>query len=396
MKLTNATVQSLRPKAKAYSISDGGGLFVEVMSSGRRVWRIRYRLNRKQEKATLGEYPSFSLAEARKWREDCRGLVARGISPAAERKKQKGETTVASLYTQWIEEVVSKRNKNPACIQRMMGKDVLPTLKNRRLSEITVADVQAIVQTIKRRGSDQVALKVRNELKRMFDYAIGTGRLQINPAAQVIPRYIAQTQSREVTLSPEEVRRLLHSIYRSSMRRPNKLAIHLLILTMVRKGELVGACWNEIDLETGEWLVPSKRMKAGREHVVYLSRQAIDILRELKDLALGSDYVLPSRSDLRKCISKSTLNAAIRTLSLDIQDFVIHDFRRTASTLLHENDFHSDWIEKALAHEQRGVRRVYNRAEYKLQRREMMQWWGNFVESIIVGQKNVAFMRFAA
>jgi integrase len=147
------------------------------------------------------------------------------------------------------------------------------------------------------------------------------------------------------------------------MRRSNKLALHLLILTMVRKSELLEAKWQEIDLEQGVWTIPTERMKKSRSHIVYLSKQAIDLFSELKQLASHSDYVLPSPSSNIKPISKTTLNQAIKGLGIEIEHFVLHDFRRTASTHLHETGFNSDVIEKALAHEQGGVRGIYNKAE---------------------------------
>ena len=167
------------------------------------------------------------------------------------------------------------------------------------------------------------------------------------------------------------------------MKRAHKLALHLLILCMVRKSELTEAKWEEIDLDKAEWTIPGERMKKDKPHLVSLSRQAVAMLEELKGLASGSEWVFPSRGDLQSPIAKSTLNVAIRALEIDVRDFVIHDFRRTASTHLHEAGFNSDWIEKSLAHETKGIRGVYNRAQYADQRREMLQWWADFVDSQI-------------
>ena len=160
------------------------------------------------------------------------------------------------------------------------------------------------------------------------------------------------------------------------------------------KSELIEAQWSEFDLTKGEWSIPGERMKKDRPHIVYLPRQAIAMLEELKALACGSDWVMPSRGDLKKPISKSTLNQAVRALDLDVRDFVLHDFRRTASTHLHEAGFVSDVIEKALAHEQGGVRGIYNRAQYAEQRKEMLQWWANFVDAQIEEGRKVVIGRF--
>jgi integrase len=215
-----------------------------------------------------------------------------------------------------------------------------------------------------------------------------------NPAAAVAARYIAQPRSRDRALTPAEIGVLLRAIYSSSMRRANKLALHLLVICMVRKSELTNARWGEFDLDAAEWAIPQARMKKQRSHIVYLPKQAVAMLAELRALSSGSDYVLPSRSTLLKPICRSTLNVAIRGLDLEIQEFVLHDFRRTASTLLHEVGFVSDWIEKALAHEQQGVRGVYNRAEYADKRREMLQWWADFVDAQIEEGRTVVLGRF--
>lgn len=178
------------------------------------------------------------------------------------------------------------------------------------------------------------------------------------------------------------------------MKRSHKLALHLLILCMVRKTELIEAQWDEINLEKGEWSIPGERMKKDKPHLVSLSRQAVAMFEELKALASGSEWVFPSRGDLHKPISHSTLNVAVRALEIDVRDFVIHDFRRTASTHLHEAGFNTDWIEKALAHEQKGIRGVYNRAQYLDQRSDMLQWWADFVDSQIEEGRKVIIGRF--
>jgi integrase len=178
------------------------------------------------------------------------------------------------------------------------------------------------------------------------------------------------------------------------MKRQHKLALHLLILTMVRKSELLNARWDEINFERAEWNIPAERMKKEKPHLVPLSTQALAMLDELRSLASGSEWVLPSRNSLTEPTSRSTLNVVVRSLDLGIRDFVIHDFRRTASTQLHEAGFNTDWVEKALAHEQKGVRGVYNRAEYLTQRRNMLQWWGDFVDAQIDENRQVVIGRF--
>jgi integrase len=398
MALSVTRLRALRGRSRPYQVADGAGLFVEVLPGGKRVWRLRYRLHGRQEKVTLGEYPVHSLTVARRWREECREQIARGESPMAAKRKAKtsvrGAHTVAAFADRWMEEVVVRDVKDPRTIRRVLKKDIVPAIGRKTLGEVTPLDVLAITDRIKARGADQMALATRNVLKRLFAYAIAREQVTHNPAAAIEARYIAQAKSRDVALSPTEIGELLRGIYASSMRRSHKLALHLLVICMIRKSELLKARWSEFDLEACEWAIPGERMKKQKPHVVYLSTQASSILEELNTLASGSDFVLPSRSTLSKHISRSTLNVAIRGLDLDIQDFVIHDFRRTASTRLHEAGFAPDWIEKALSHKQQGVRGIYNRAEYAEQRKRMLQQWADFVDAQIEDGKKVVLGRF--
>lgn len=433
MALTDTKLRNLKPSEKRYQEADEGGLFVEVQPGGTKTFRLRYRMggrDSKQEKVSLGEYPTYSLAEARVWRDDCKALAGRGLSPmalkrgdpipddtkpevkeiaqaflqnwcwkAVEKAKAKeaealAGDTVEAFARHWYAEIAEPANSNPRNIKRVLEKDVIPAIGSKQIADVSVSDVLAITDKIKARGADQMALQTRNVLKRLFAYAIAREKATFNPAAAVEAKFVATAKSRDVALTPDELGRLLRAIYQSSMKRAHKLALHLLILCMVRKSELIEAKWEEIDFEKAEWSIPGERMKKDKPHLVPLPRQAVAMFEELKGLASGSEWIFPSRGDLHKAIAKSTLNVAVRTMEHDVQDFVIHDFRRTASTHLHEAGFNSDWIEKALAHETKGIRGVYNRAQYMEQRREMLQWWADFVNAQIEEGRKVVIGRF--
>lgn len=422
MALSDTKLRSLKPGPKPYIESDDGGLHLEVTPGGSKVWRLRYRVGgrgAKQEKITLGDYPTYSLADARTWRDDCKALTGRGLSPMAlkrgdpipedvtpavkelaqlfirkwclkalekaraKEEAQKASESVEAFALRWYEEIAAPANSNPRNIKRILEKDVIPAIGSKHIADVSVTDILAITDKIKNRGADQMALQTRNVLKRLFAYAIAREKTAFNPAAAIEAKFIASARSRDVALSPEEVGKLLRAIYQSSIKRAYKLALHLLILCMVRKGELIGAKWEEIDFERAEWSIPGERMKKEKPHLVPLSPQAVAMFEELRGLASGSEWVFPSRNSLKKPISHSALNQAVRSLVVDVRDFVIHDFRRTASTHLHEAGFNSDWIEKCLAHETKGIRGVYNRAQYVDQRREMLKWWADFVDSQI-------------
>ncbi len=430
MALTDTKLRNLKPQPKPYPVADGGGLFVEVMPGGTKAWRLRYRLADKQEKVTLGTYPAWTLADARQWRDAAKNLAKRGLSPMALTRgdpvpadapphtreqadlfvstwcaqtvarqravveEQRASDNVEAFAWHWFREVAEPANSNSRNIQRALEKDVIPAIGAKQLKDVSVDDVLSITDTIKARGADQMALQTRNIMKRLFAYAIARQKIQFNPAAAIEARFVAVARSREVALTPDELGKLLRAIYQSSMKRAHKLALHLLILCMVRKSELIEARWGELDLKARTWTIPAERMKKDRAHVVPLADQALAMFEELQPLACGSEWVFPSRSSLKRPISKSTLNVAIRALQVDVRDFVIHDFRRTASTHLNESGFNADWIEKSLAHEGKGVRRVYNKAEWLDQRRQMLQWWADFVESQIEEGRKVVLGRF--
>lgn len=282
-----------------------------------------------------------------------------------------------------------KDRKDTTQVQRYVDKDIVPAIGNRRLADVTPADVLAICDRIKKhRGADQTALQVRGAIKRLYAYAIARQLVQFNPAAAVEARFIATPNARERVLSDVEVGRLFRAIDQSNMRRCLKLALRLLMLTMVRKSDLILARWEQIDSEAAEWHIPTT--KTGVPHIVYLSAQSLALFEELKALACGSVWVLPSRSSLAKPIDRATLNVAIKAMDHDLESFVLHDFRRTASTHLHESGFAPDVIEAALAHTIGGVRGVYNRAVYATQRREMLQQWANTVDAWASGAKVIA------
>lgn len=274
-----------------------------------------------------------------------------------------------------------------------MKKDIIPFIGKQEIKDLTPVHIQ-VVDNIKVRGSDHIALLTRNILKRMLAYAISRGLIFHNPAVAIEAKYIAQASSREVALTPTEVGILLRAIYTSSINRRYKLALHLLILCMVRKSELTNATWDEIDFDKAEWNIPASRIKMDKPHIVPLSQQALAMFEELKTLAMDSKYVFPSRNTPHQPVSKTTLNSAVRTLDLQIRDFLIHDFRRTASTILHQQSYNSDWIETSLAHKIGGIRGDYNRAQYLKQRRDMLQTWADFVDSQIDDGKRVIIGRF--
>lgn len=392
MALTDTQLKRVKPRTKPYELADGGGLVAEVMPSGTVAWRYRYRLNGKREKVSIGKYPATSLAKARAKATDYAVMVADGESPMIDKRGAKLAARtpgkVSDFAEFWLTEVIDKTRKDATQIRRYVKKDILPALGSKRMVEVTPADVLAITDRLKARGSEQAALLVRNILKRMFSFAIARQVTNTNPAAAIQAKYIAQAKARERALSGDEIGEVLRTIYKSSMRTGNKVALHLLLITMVRKSELINARWEHLDMKKGEWLIPET--KNGKPLIVYLSQQAKNLFEELRTMTGTSPYVLPSRSNPLAPIAKTTINQALDAVGINrVRGFVIHDLRRTASTHLNEAGFPSDVIEKALNHSMGGVRGVYNRAEYADGRKRMLQQWADMVDGWMKGAEVV-------
>ena len=399
--LSDTEIKAIKSRTTRYSVSDGGGLLMEIMTSGTKVWRYRYSLNKKQQPlVTIGEYPAVSLKEARKLAVKYTEIVAKGISPIADAQKDRGVAkslnSVKEFSNYWYQDQIADKSESYRHVtRRILEKDIFPAIGKKELTDVNAGDILVICDKIKSRGSPQAALLTRNIIKRMYDFAIARQAVTTNPAHQLVARFIATQSSRTRVLTPDEIGEILRKIYASDTARPSKLALHLLVITMVRKSELIEAEWAEFDLENGIWRIPAERMKKDKEHWIYLSRQAVDIFTELRALSYSQRYVFPMRRGSGdKPICKSTLNAAVRALDMGVQHFVIHDFRRTASTHLHEMGQSSDAIEKALAHSIKGIKGVYNRAEYADERRRILQLWADFVDAQIEAGRKVVIGNF--
>jgi len=400
--LTDTRIRALKPKATLYAVSDGGGLVLHISTTGAKIWRFRFSLHGKQQPlVTIGPYPATGLMVARERARRYAEIVAGGVSPVADAQRDRGAaknlSTVREFGVYWMEQEINKKSSEyKSMTARALDKDIYPAIGNKSLADVNPGDVLAICDRIKNRGAPMMALESHKIVKRLFDYAIARHLAVTNPATAVVARYIATKKSRDRVLTPDEIGVLLRAVDKSDLRRALKLALHLLVMTMVRKSELIEARWSEFDWEAGIWRIPAERMKKDRDHWVYLAPQVLAMLMELYERRTSEVYVFPStRGRADRPIAKNTLNMAVWSLGLpDVEHFVLHDFRRTASTHLNEMGYSPDAIEKALAHEQRGVRAVYNRAQYAKQRQELLTVWAAFVEAQIEGGRKVVVGKF--
>ena len=400
--LTDTAIKALKAQKKLYKVSDRDGMYVVVQPSGAIVFRYDYRLNGRRETLTLGRYgpDGLSLARAREKLIDAKRAISEGRSPAQEKQHDKRRLKEAKRFGEfgekWFQE--SRMADSTRAMRRSIyERDILPTFRNRLLTEITPDDLRMMCGKVKDRGAPATAVHVRDIVKLIFAFAILHGEKVANPADEFGPASIATFVPKDRSLSPAEIRVMLGQLEHVPTLPTIRLGMKLFLLTMVRKSELQDATWDEVDFENAVWSIPKERMKRSKAHNVYLSQQAIDIFIALKTCAGNSRYVLPSRYDADAPMSRATFNrittavvARAKKEGLPLEPFTVHDLRRTGSTLLNELGFNSDWIEKCLAHEDgRSSRGVYNKAEYEHQRRHMMQEWSNLVDAWVAGRKYV-------
>ncbi len=400
--LTDTALKNLKPNGSMYKVSDRDGMYVTVAASGAVTFRYDYRLNGRRETLTIGRYgPSgLSLARAREKCIDARRAVAEGRSPAQDKQREKRRLKEAKSFGEfgerWLKEA-KMADSTRAMRRAVFERDILPTFRNRLLTEIIPDDLRKMCAKVKDRGAPATAVHVRDIVKLIYSFAILHGEKVANPADEVGPASIATFVPKDRSLSPTEIRIMLKQLEHVATLPTIRLGMKLFLLTMVRKSELQDAVWDEVDFENAVWTVPKERMKRSKAHNVYLSQQTLDIMIALKTCAGNSPYLLPSRYEADQPMSRATFNRVTYAVmerakaeGLPLEPFTVHDLRRTGSTLLNELGFNSDWIEKCLAHEDgRSSRGIYNKAEYEHQRRHMMQEWADIVDAWVEGRKHI-------
>ncbi|MDF3833055.1 tyrosine-type recombinase/integrase [Cupriavidus basilensis] len=419
--LNDMKLRALKPTGKIYKVADQQGLYVAVTRTGVISFRFDYRLNGRRETLTIGQYDpslgarkprdldelnydmSISLAEARLLLARARRSVEQGESPSRTKVEKRIEATEALTFGKWAEKYfaeVDLAESTRAMRKSVYDRNLADEFGRLKLEEITPVRLMARCEKIKERGAAAPAVHAREIVLQVFRFIQARGLKIDNPAESIRPSAIATFKARDRALSPAEIHVFFQALEQTATAATLRLAVKFMLLTLVRKSEFIHATWDEVNFETAIWTIPKERMKAGRPHNVYLSQQALDILVAFKTCFSASSYLHPGRYETDLPISAATLNRVIdATVQLihergeDFEPFTVHDLRRTASTLLHEAGFNSDWIEKCLAHEQRGVRAVYNKAEYAEQRRTMLQTWGDMLDGWIKSGANVVPFR---
>ncbi|HHA2320342.1 TPA: tyrosine-type recombinase/integrase [Enterobacter ludwigii] len=386
MKLNARQVDAAKPREKAYKLADGAGLYLEVVPSGSRYWRMKYRFNGKEKRMAFGVYPAVSLAQARALRDEAKKKLAEGIDPSFAKKEEKLvrdvqlNNTFQAVALEWHGTKVSRWSEGYASdIIEAFNKDIFPYIGQQAVNEIKPLVLLNVLRRMESRGATEKAKKVRQRCSEVFRYAIVTGRAEYNPAADLTSAMSGHESKHYPFLTVEELPDFFKalSIYTGSPL--VVLAARLLILTGVRTGELRGAFWSEFDLDKAVWEIPAERMKMKRLHLVPLSTQALEIVQQLKVITGQYPLVFPGRNDPRKTMSEASINQVFKRIGYKGK-VTGHGFRHTMSTILHEEGFNTAWIETQLAHvDKNSIRGTYNHAKYLEGRRDMMQWYADYI-----------------
>lgn len=394
MALTDREIRAASPKEKPYRLFDARGLYLEVTPSGGRLWRLKYRYGGKEKRLALGAYPDVSLKDARTASDAARVELRAGHDPGAARQAAKAAqrrraTEEAETFKAVAEEWRAKVRESwsaghAATVEDRLTKDVYPWLGARPVAGLQSDEVLATLRRIEDRGAPEVARRVRQIIGQVTAYAVATGRATRNPVPDLRGALIPPPKRSFAALTkPKDVGALLRAIDGYSGSFVVRCALKLAPLTFVRPGELRHAEWSEIDLDAAEWRIPAGKMKAGVAHLVPLSRQAIEVLRDLQPLTGTGRYLFPSVRGPSRAMSENTVNAALRRLGYTGAEMTGHGFRAMASTLLNEQGWNSDAIERQLAHGERNkVRAAYHRAEYLAERVKMMQAWADYLDGL--------------
>ncbi|WP_276488595.1 tyrosine-type recombinase/integrase [Ectopseudomonas mendocina] len=392
--LTDAHCRSAKPKEKLYRLNDFRGLYLEVKPNGVKAWRYRFKANGKGTWFALGDYPSVSLAEARDKCEEARKLVKQGINPVQNRqverikREQDSANTFEAVAKEWLalkdwEEVTKRRRLD------MLQRVVFPSIGKMPVRQITPAHVLDILSKTAKRGAPTVAAEAKRTMSGIFELAVATLRADNDPVWPVRKALPANKTQHKTALTTAQIGKLLTDFDNHRCGYQVNFCIQLMWWTLARPGEAAEAEWAEFDLDKALWCIPARRMKARREHLVPLPRQAVEMLRRLHAISGDRMHLFPGRDDRNKPMSAHSIRQALKVLGWS-GTYSPHGTRTTGSTRLNEMGYRPDAIEAQLAHaEPNSVRRTYNHATYLDERREMMQAWADKLELWKRGALNV-------
>lgn len=392
MPLTNTACNNAKIKEKAYKLSDSEGMYLEVMPNGSKYWRLKYRYLGKEKRLALGVFPSISLAEARSKRNEARKLLNSGIDPAEHKRSSKHKAmndaanTFEAIAREWHSLQTDRWSRAyPSKVMRCFEKNVFPHLGNRPISQIAPPEILECLRKIEKRGSLDVAATTKQLCGQVFRYGIQTGRCERDATADLRGALKSRRTKHYSAIEAKDIPDFLAALEKNDARlfARTQRAIKLSLLVFARPGEIRQARWSEIDFKTKTWTIPAEKMKMRRDHIIPLSRQTIEILKEQYEETehIQTDWVFPSQVKPKMPMSDGTVTKAIERIGYG-EKLVAHGFRALARTTIREElGYDSEVIEKQLAHKTKNpLGEAYDRTQFLDKRRKMMQDWADYLD----------------
>lgn len=391
-RISDALLRSLKPTEKAYRMAVGGGLYLEVMPSGSKLWRWKYRLDGRENRFALGKYPTISLADARVAVEQARKLVKEGRHPSLQKKLDDLKAAHGRLQSfedvakEWLrlkswEDVTKNRRLS------MLERVVFPKIGSLPIRQVTAPIILDILKTAADKNGISVMAEAKRTLFGIFELAKETFRVDTNPVHQWREALPKNKTQHKTPLSKTEIGQLLRDVDGHGGGYQIQAAFYLMWLTLARPAEVIEAQWSEFDLDAAIWRIPAHRMKKRREHVIPLPRQAVLLLRGMETITGNRLHVFPHRDDRMRPMAVASFRQMLYVVGWSGK-FSPHATRTTGSTRLNELNYHPDWIERQLAHaDSNRVRSTYNHADYFDQRVDMMQRWADLIDDWKMGEK---------
>ncbi|WP_165072458.1 tyrosine-type recombinase/integrase [Desulfovibrio sp. ZJ200] len=389
MPLTDTAIKALKPKATRYKVFDGGGLYLEVLPTGSKVWRIKYREAGKDRRHTIGHYPAVSLRDARLALLNAKALLASGERLEPDAKAQ--NPTFSATALEWIERQAPRWSEaHKTTVTTRLQKYAFPHIGGNEIQAVTPQEILKFLRLIEGRGTFETASRVLGICSQVFRYGVACGYCGSDPCRDLRGALTAHMEKpRAALIRPGDVAGLMASImeYRGNL--ITRAAMLWSAYTFCRPGEVRRAEWQEIDWEGREWRIPAHKMKMRFEHRVPLARQCVALLEGIRERKLSEQWIFPGVRPSRP-LSENGVLSALRRMGYGKDEMTAHGFRAMASTLLNEMGYRPDLIERQLAHgDTDKVRAVYNRAAYMDERRAMMQAWADYLDSLAQGQSRL-------
>lgn len=389
MPLNEIKCKNAKPSDKIQKLSDEKGMYLQVNPSGGKTWQLKYRFAGKEKKLAIGSYPETSLKEARDKRDDARKMIQGGIDPSAAKKAAKEslklnhENSFEAIALEWHKkQTPTWTAQYEKVLKRRLEGNLFPFIGSIPVNAVTAPDLLMTLRKIEARGAIDLTHRMHQVASQILRYAIATKRADRDVSADLRGAFQTQKKKNHAYLKEEELPEFLRQLEAYEGEQQKQTALKLLLLTFVRTGELRGAKWEEINFDKAEWRIPAERMKMKELHIVPLSKQAIELFKKQQQISHNREYIFPNNHKPLGFMSENTMLYAIYRMGYHSRA-TGHGFRATASTILNEHGYKSDVIERQLAHgERNAVRAAYNHAQHLPERREMMQWWSDYLNRL--------------